>query len=141
MQIVPDVMLGVVEVLKLLTDAGDAVVVNSPVYPPFFEFVSTSAVAWSRPRSDALGRIDLGVVGAGACAEATRGGGRAAYLICNPQNPTGAVHTAEELTAVLELATALRRAGRRRRDPRPGGPRRGDLHPGGLAAGGSRRCR
>src|SRR5699024_5124118 len=27
-----------------------------------------------------------------------------AYLLCNPQNPTGTVHTREELTAVAELA-------------------------------------
>ncbi|MBK3634867.1 pyridoxal phosphate-dependent aminotransferase, partial [Streptomyces sp. MBT97] len=37
--IVPDVMLGVVEMLKLVTGPGDAVVVNPPVYPPFFLFV------------------------------------------------------------------------------------------------------
>ena len=38
--LVPDVMLGVVEVLRLLTDRGDAVVVNPPVYAPFYAFVS-----------------------------------------------------------------------------------------------------
>jgi cystathionine beta-lyase len=32
-------MLGIVEVLKLITGRGDAVVVNSPVYPPFHPFV------------------------------------------------------------------------------------------------------
>ncbi|MET9969891.1 pyridoxal phosphate-dependent aminotransferase, partial [Streptomyces sp. NPDC006356] len=36
--IVPDVMLGVVEMLKLVTGPGDPVVVNSPVYPPFYQF-------------------------------------------------------------------------------------------------------
>lgn len=38
-RLVPDVMLGVVEVIKLLTDPGDVVFVNSPVYPPFFWFL------------------------------------------------------------------------------------------------------
>ena len=64
---------------------------------------ATSAAASSRRRwattagstSDALER---------AFGEATRGGGRAAYLLCNPQNPTGTVHTPEELTAALALA-------------------------------------
>ena len=37
--IVPDVMLGIVEVLKLVTAPGDPVVVNNPVYPPFYAFV------------------------------------------------------------------------------------------------------
>lgn len=41
--IVPDVMLGIVEVLRLITDPGDAVVVCSPVYPPFYAFVGHDA--------------------------------------------------------------------------------------------------
>ena len=103
MQIVPDVMLGVVEVLKLLTDPGDAVVVNSPVYPPFFQFVEHLGRRIVEAPLSAVGRLDPDAVDR-ACAEATRGGGRAAYLLCNPQNPTGAVHTPEELTAVLDVA-------------------------------------
>jgi cystathionine beta-lyase len=31
----PDVMLGIVEVIRLLTSPGDTVVVSAPVYPPF----------------------------------------------------------------------------------------------------------
>ncbi len=37
--LVPDVMLGAVELLKLLTGPGDVVVVTPPVYPPFYAFV------------------------------------------------------------------------------------------------------
>ena len=103
MAIVPDVMLGVVEVLKVLTSPGDRVVVNSPVYPPFFQFVNhlDRRVVEAPLRAD--GRIDLQNLD-DALREAARGGGRAAYLLCNPHNPTGAVHTAEELTAALALA-------------------------------------
>lgn len=36
--LVPDVMIGVSEMLRVLTDAGDAVVVNPPVYPRFLLF-------------------------------------------------------------------------------------------------------
>ncbi|TPG18052.1 MalY/PatB family protein [Pedococcus bigeumensis] len=106
MAIVPDVMLGVVEVLKLLTDPGDAVVVNSPVYPPFFDFVTHLDRRVVEAPLDVLGRIDLASLEQGL-AEATRGGGRAAYLMCNPQNPTGTVHTPDELTAALELAASF----------------------------------
>ncbi|MEO5982687.1 MAG: aminotransferase class I/II-fold pyridoxal phosphate-dependent enzyme [Pedococcus sp.] len=105
MQIVPDVMLGVVEVLKLLTGPGDAVVVNSPVYPPFFQFVANLGRRVVEAPLSPAGRLDPDAVDR-ACAEATRGGGRAAYLVCNPQNPTGAVHRPAELTAVLEVANA-----------------------------------
>src|ERR1700754_1602794 len=38
--IVPDVMVGIVEILRLVTERGDPVVVNSPVYAPFYAFVS-----------------------------------------------------------------------------------------------------
>jgi cystathionine beta-lyase len=103
--IVPDVMLGVVEVLKLVTGPGDAVVVNSPVYPPFYAFVRNSG---RRVVEAPLGeghRIDPAVT-EDAFRRATAGGGRAAYLLCNPHNPTGTVHTARELAGVAELARA-----------------------------------
>jgi len=32
-------MMGIVEMLRLVSADGDAVVVNSPVYPPFYSFV------------------------------------------------------------------------------------------------------
>src|SRR5579883_2370150 len=38
--VVPDVMMGIVEILRLLTEPGDPVVVCAPVYPPFYAFVS-----------------------------------------------------------------------------------------------------
>jgi cystathionine beta-lyase len=103
MQIVPDVMLGVVEVLKLFTGPGDAVVVNSPVYPPFFQFVEHLGRRVVQAPLGETGRIDLGSLER-ALVDATSGGRRAAYLLCNPQNPTGTVHTPAELTAALELA-------------------------------------
>ncbi|MBO3085308.1 MalY/PatB family protein [Cellulomonas fengjieae] len=102
-RLVPDVMLGVVELLRLVTDPGDAVVINPPVYPPFAAFV---AYADRRVVNAPLGpddRLDLEVLEA-AFAQATGTGGRAAYLLCHPHNPTGTLHTAEELRAVGALA-------------------------------------
>jgi cystathionine beta-lyase len=103
--VVPDVMQGVVAVLGVLTGPGDAVVVNSPVYPPFFEFVTHLGRRVVEAPLGADGRLDPGSVEQGL-AEATRGGGRAAYLLCNPQNPTGTVHSPDELSTVLGLAEA-----------------------------------
>ncbi|SEF16519.1 MalY/PatB family protein [Streptomyces sp. Ag109_O5-10] len=99
--IVPDVMLGVVEMLKLVTGPGDPVVVNSPVYPPFYQFVGNMGRRVVEAPLGADGRIDLDVL-----EDAFRGlgGGRAGYLLCSPHNPTGTVHTADELTAVTALA-------------------------------------
>jgi len=101
--IVPDVMLGIVEVLKLVTGPGDAVVVNSPVYTPFYWFVEhMDRVVAESPLSDDH-RIDLGSL-SDAFERATSNGRRAAYLLCSPHNPTGTVHTRDELLAVAELA-------------------------------------
>lgn len=105
--IVPDVMLGVVEMLRLVTGPGDPVIVNCPVYPPFYQFVTHMG---RRVVEAPLGpdlRLDLAALEE-AFARSATGGGRAAYLLCSPHNPTGTVHTTEELTAVAALAGRYR---------------------------------
>ena len=104
--IVPDVMQGIVEVLRLVTDRGDAVVVNPPVYAPFYAFVSHDGRRVIEAPLDANGRIDLAALEE-AFGRARAGGGKVAYLLCNPHNPTGSVHTADELCAVADLSRRL----------------------------------
>lgn len=101
--IVPDVMLGIVEVLRLVTKPGDTVVVNSPVYPPFYAFTSHDDRNVAEAALTPEGRIDPETLER-AFAEATRDGGTAAFLMSNPHNPTGAVHRREELELVATLA-------------------------------------
>jgi cystathionine beta-lyase len=101
--IVPDVMLGVVEMLKLVTGHGDPVVVNSPVYPPFYAFVRHLDRRVVEAPLGADGRIDPEVL-EDTFRRVTAGRERAAYLLCSPHNPTGTVHTADELSAVAALA-------------------------------------
>jgi cysteine-S-conjugate beta-lyase len=101
--IVPDVMLGIVETLRLVTDRGDAVIVNPPVYAPFYAFVSHDGRRVIEAPLDAEGRIDLDALEE-AFASARASGGKVAYLLCNPHNPTGSVHTFEELREVAERA-------------------------------------
>ncbi|NNM45020.1 MalY/PatB family protein [Knoellia koreensis] len=103
MSLVPDVMLGVVEVLRLFTDPGGPVVVNSPVYPPYFQFVTSMGRRVVEAPLGPDGRLDPANLER-AFGAATADGERAAYLLCSPQNPTGTVHTAAELTAAFELA-------------------------------------
>ncbi|RHA37170.1 aminotransferase class I/II-fold pyridoxal phosphate-dependent enzyme [Cellulomonas rhizosphaerae] len=101
---VPDVMTGIVEVIRLCTDPGDAVVINPPVYPPFTQFLE-HADRRVVPVPLRGARLDLAALEE-AFATATAGGRRAAYLLCHPHNPTGTVHTVDELRAVGELARA-----------------------------------
>jgi cystathionine beta-lyase len=101
--IVPDVMLGVVDTLRLVTGRGDVVVVNPPVYAPFYAFVSHDDRRVIDAPLGTDGRIDLDSL-AEAFARARTVAGKVAYLLCNPHNPTGAVHTVEELSDVADLA-------------------------------------
>ena len=104
-RLVANVMTGVSEVLRLVTGPGDAVVVNSPVYPPFYGFVHNLGRRVVEAPLSTDGRLDPETLAA-AFVEGTGGGGRAAYLLSSPHNPTGAVHTVDELTTAGELAAA-----------------------------------
>ncbi|WP_018255622.1 MalY/PatB family protein [Salinispora mooreana] len=101
--VVPDVMLGIVEVLRLVTDPGDAVVVCSPVYPPFYAFTRHAGRQVVEAPLGADLRIDLAALDE-AFRRARARGRRPAFLLCNPHNPTGVVHRRAELEAVAELA-------------------------------------
>ncbi len=97
---VADVMTGIGALLRALTRPGDPVVVSPPVYPPFFEVVTTMGRrVVEAPLADD-GRLDPDALEA-----AFRTGARV-YLLCNPHNPTGVVHRRDELTDLAELAAA-----------------------------------
>jgi cysteine-S-conjugate beta-lyase len=101
---VADVMRGAMEVIEQVVEPGGPVIVSPPVYPPFFQFIThTARRVVEAPLADD-GRLDLDVLDRvfAECSSA----GRAAYLLCSPQNPTGTVHTHEELAAVRDLAVA-----------------------------------
>lgn len=100
---VADVMSGQFEVIRTLTEPGDAVIVNPPVYTPFYAY---TAHAGRRIVEAPLGtdlRIDFDTL-EDAFVSATTGNRNAVYLIANPHNPTGVVHTRYELTHVATLA-------------------------------------
>ncbi|MFD9902702.1 MalY/PatB family protein [Streptomyces sp. NPDC059063] len=101
--IVPDVMLGIVEMLKLISGPDDPVIVNCPVYPPFYHFVGNMGRPIVEAPLGTDGRIDLDALER-AFVRARKGGRRPAYLLCSPHNPTGTVHTVDELADVAALA-------------------------------------
>jgi cystathionine beta-lyase len=103
---VTDVGVGVVELLRVLTRPGDAVVISPPVYPPFFDWVTEAGARLLEVplACDAAAgwRLDL------AALEAAFATHPAAYVLCNPHNPVGRVHTADELAALVRLARIYR---------------------------------
>jgi cysteine-S-conjugate beta-lyase len=99
---IPDVMTGVAEVILALTEPGAGVVINPPVYAPFFfrlELAGRRIVeAPLTVGSDGGYDLDLD-----ALDRALGQPGVGAYLLCNPHNPLGRVWTRDELTAVADL--------------------------------------
>ena len=102
---VTDVGVGVVELLRVLTRPGDAVVISPPVYPPFFDWVAEAGARLLEvplAHTAAGWRLDL------AALEAAFATHPAAYVLCNPHNPVGRVHTADELASLVRLARIYR---------------------------------
>ncbi|MFJ3302325.1 MalY/PatB family protein [Streptomyces sp. NPDC086549] len=99
----PDVMRGIVEILDVISTPADAVVINCPVYAPFYHFVEhTGRRIEEAPLGDGQ-RIDFAALEE-AFVRAAQHGPRPVFLLCSPHNPTGTVHTADELTTVAALA-------------------------------------
>ena len=96
-----DVSVAIVETLRGVIRAGDGVVITPPIYPPFFELIPEAGgtVIEVPLRNANLGwSLDLDGIEAAFAAGAT------AMLLCNPHNPLGHPHPADELRALAELA-------------------------------------
>jgi cystathionine beta-lyase len=98
-----DVMTGIAEVVRLVSAPGDPVVVNPPVYPPFFDVVEHVGRVVVEAPLGVDGRLDTDALQA-AFVQARTMGGSVTYLLCNPHNPTAVAHTRDELAAVAALA-------------------------------------
>lgn len=97
-----DVMSGMRELLLATTAPGDAVVINPAIYPPFRLICHSSGRPLLEVPMTAAGRLDL--EGLEEAFSGGRGPTPSAYLLCNPHNPHGTVHTHEELAEVAALA-------------------------------------
>jgi cysteine-S-conjugate beta-lyase len=98
----PDVMTGITEVIQEVTPHGSGIVINPPVYPPFFYRLRMSGrrVVEAPLRRDPHGRYHLDPAAVDAALAA---GDVAAYLLCSPHNPTGRVWSPGDLAAVAEV--------------------------------------
>ncbi len=105
--LVADVMTGVLELLKLVSEPGDPVVINPPVYPPFFGFIEHGGREVISAPLGPDGRLDLESLEA-AFVKAGSAKRPVTYLLCNPHNPTAVVHTQDELADIATLAETHR---------------------------------
>jgi cystathionine beta-lyase len=99
--LVADVMVGIAEVLRLVTEPGDGVVVNPPVYPPFYRTIAElerRVVEAPLVEPGERWELDLDAL------ETAFAGGARAYVFCSPHNPTGRVFSRAELERIAEVA-------------------------------------
>ncbi|MGN6275815.1 MAG: MalY/PatB family protein [Solirubrobacterales bacterium] len=92
-----DVVGALTAVLKEVAEPGARVVINTPVYHPFFAIV---AEAGCEPTEVPLVDGELDVEGI----ERELAAGAAALLLCSPHNPTGGVPSRAQLEAIAAAA-------------------------------------
>jgi cystathionine beta-lyase len=105
-RIAADVGVGIVETLRVITNQGDKILINSPVYPNFFTWANETHlevvdVELTRSESEVNGSpwlLDWPGI------EAAYKSGIKVHLICNPHNPLGRIYTKEELERLVGLA-------------------------------------
>jgi cystathionine beta-lyase len=96
-----DVVGAITAVLAALTRPGERVIINPPVYHPFFAIVEEAGCEILEVPLDS-GGLDVDGIERGFAA------GAAALILCSPHNPSGGVPSREQLQAI---ATAAARHG------------------------------
>ena len=98
----PCVVTGLKLALRAVTNAGDGVLINPPVYGPFFASVKANdrKVVESPLVRDAAGRYTMNLP---EMEEKLASGEAKAVMLCSPHNPCGRVWSVQELTAVVDM--------------------------------------
>jgi cystathionine beta-lyase len=97
----PGVVPSIYAAVQALTQSHQGVIVQPPVYPPFFSAVGAHGrVLLENPLRLENGRYQLDLEQLERCAQQ----GAKLLLLCSPHNPVGRVWQPDELAAVLEVA-------------------------------------
>jgi cystathionine beta-lyase len=92
-----DVVGALTAVLRAIAKPGDRVVINTPVYHPFFALIEElGCEVVEAPLLD--GQLDTEAI------ERCFAAGARALILCSPHNPAGTVPSAEQLAAVADAA-------------------------------------
>jgi cystathionine beta-lyase len=107
-KIAPDVGVAVIEVARTMVKSGDQIMINSPVYFNFFNWISElhchpfDAPLLDPDKDHSHYRLDFEAIEAGYQS------GVKLHIICHPHNPVGALYSKEDL---IKLATLAHRYG------------------------------
>jgi cystathionine beta-lyase len=106
-RIAADVGVGCVEVLRVFTKPGDRILINSPVYQNFYNWLNEVKLEKvdipfinSGSQSDEVNpwTLDLDEV------EKAYASGIRVHLLCSPHNPLGRIYSRAELTRIADMA-------------------------------------
>jgi cysteine-S-conjugate beta-lyase len=106
-RIAADVGVGVVETLRVFTQPGDSVLINSPIYQNFYNWIDETH----------LTMIDIPFTRTGLETEESNpwvldfdevekiyASGLKAHLLCSPHNPLGRIYSKNELIRIADMA-------------------------------------
>lgn len=97
----PSVIYSISTLLELLTEVGDAVVMQTPAYDAFFSLIRTSKLKLlENPLILHEGKYHLDFVNLEMQLANPR---TKVFLLCNPHNPTGRVWNQSELMKIIDL--------------------------------------
>ena len=105
-RVATDVGVGVVEVMRLFTEPGDSILINSPVYQNFYTWINETKVQSIdvpfiyNPLTDESSAWSIDWEGI----EKAYASGIKVHLLCSPHNPNGRMYTKPELEKLVELA-------------------------------------
>jgi len=101
-----DVLSGIVDAIRVLAPGDGPIVVTPPVYPPFYAIAETLGRAVVHASLSSDGRLDPATLEAALieAGGAATSGAQPVVLLSNPHNPSGVVHTRDELAEVARLA-------------------------------------
>ena len=97
-RLVPDVMVGLLDLARLLAGPERSVAVASPAYPPFLAEPPYTGLQVREVLHRPDGSVDLGALAA------TFAAGVRVFILANPHNPTGRVLPHDELRRIADLA-------------------------------------
>jgi cystathionine beta-lyase len=102
--LLPGVIAGFNLVSQAVTQPGDSILIQPPIYPPFFEVAKNARVREIRnglvEQEDGNYQVDFEAFES-ALETDTR-----CFLLCNPHNPVGKVYTKKELERFAEICLA-----------------------------------
>ena len=100
-----DVGVAVVEILRVFTKPGDSILLSSPVYHNFYNWINETHlnlvdVPFERTGDESANPWEINWDGI----EKAYASGLKVHILCSPHNPLGRIYTKEELLRIVDLA-------------------------------------